>query len=81
MAISRVASTRQYSAVPPRTISPISPFSGVTGSSGLTSTSSPTRQPSTPGPISAISPAMSSPMIIGIGTLMPGMPSQVNTSW
>jgi hypothetical protein len=48
---------------------------------GSTSTRSPFFQPVTPGPTSAISPATSKPMIAGIGTLMPGMPRRVKTSW
>jgi hypothetical protein len=51
-----------------------------TRSIGSTSTRSPTRQPSTPAPISATSPATSSPMMAGIGIVMPGMPRSVNTS-
>src|SRR4029077_6603617 len=62
----------------PSSISPISPFFRL---SGLTSTRSPTFQPATPCPTSAISPAMSSPITTGSGTLMPGMPRTVNTSW
>ncbi len=46
-----------------------------------TNTRSPADQPSTPGPTSTISPATSRPMIIGSGTLMPGMPWHVKTSW
>ena len=48
---------------------------------GLTSTRSPAFHFATPGPTSAISPAMSRPMMTGSGTLMPGMPLTVNTSW
>ena len=64
--------------MPPSSISPIRPFFLL---SGLTSTRSPAFQPVTPGPTSAISPAMSRPMTTGSGTLMPGMPRTVNTSW
>jgi hypothetical protein len=35
----------------------------------------------TSGPTAATSPATSMPMMIGKGTLMPGMPLRVNTSW
>ena len=63
--------------MPPSSISPIKPFFLL---SGLTRTRSPTFQPVTPGPISEISPAMSSPTTTGSGTLMPGMPRTVNTS-
>jgi len=49
--------------------------------SGLTSTRSPAFQADTPLPTSAISPAMSSPITTGNGTLMPGMPRMVKTSW
>ena len=48
---------------------------------GLTRTRSPAFQPLTAAPTSAISPAMSRPMTTGSGTLMPGMPATVNTSW
>ena len=77
MATSWSAATRQYSAMPPSSISPIRPFFLLTG---LTSTRSPAFQPVTPAPTSAISPAMSRPMTTGSGTLMPGMPRMVKTS-
>ena len=64
--------------MPPSSISPIRPFFLF---SGLTSTRSPAFHFATPGPTSEISPAMSRPGITGSGTLMPGMPLTVNTSW
>src|SRR5438874_2176130 len=75
MAMSWSAATQQYSAMPPSSISPMRPFALL---SGLTSTRSPTFQPLTPFPTSAISPAMSRPITTGSGTLMPGMPRTVD---
>jgi hypothetical protein len=72
------SATRHFSASPPCSISPMRPCLRLTG---FTSTRSPRSQPVTPGPTSRMSPAMSSPTIIGIGTLMPGMPRTVKTSW
>ncbi|CFP57284.1 Uncharacterised protein [Bordetella pertussis] len=50
-------------------------------SEGSTSTRSPTFQSLTSAPTSTTSPAKSRPMMMGMGTVMPGMPLRVNTSW